>query len=363
MRRSLCGAAVLAALVCGAGLARANDSSSELAAGGLVLTKTDAVAMQREDLSLAPQEVRVRYEFRNDTGKPVTLRVAFPMPEVPRDTPDGMETTGGAHNIDMEPPTGPNFLDFHVLANGKDVTPDVEIRARLPDGRDVTDDVRALGGDALLLRPRVYGLGEHDGKWDLDEATRARLAALGDLQQDPDAYETLWTTRVTFHWMQTFAPGVTVIEHRYRPVLGVQLLGSVAPGNEGRIDAEHGRWTASGSENPTREFCIDPATDKALRPVYRRAIKGREDGYVTAYTLGYVLKTGANWAGPIGTFHLTLQGGQVSLPSAPGGEVAVMSLCTDLPLRATGKMRFEATVKDYVPKEDLRVLLVTGPEK
>jgi hypothetical protein len=360
MRRSLYGAAVLAAVALGTGAAQANDSGSELAAGGLVLTKTDQVAMQREDLTLSPQEVRVRYEFRNETAKPVTLRVAFPMPEVPRETPDGMETTSGAHNIDIDPPTGPNFLDFHVLADGHEVVPDVEIRATLPDGRDVTNEVRALGGDALLLRPRVYGLGEHDGTWDLDEATRAKLVAIGALQQDPDAYDTLWTTRVTFHWMQTFPPGVTVIEHRYRPVLGVQLLGSVAPGNEGRIDAEHGTWTASGSESPTREFCIDAATDKALRAVYRRAIKGDEDGYVAAYTLGYVLKTGANWAGPIGTFHLTLQGGHVSLPSAPGGEVAVMSLCTDLPLRATGKLRFEATVKDYLPKQDLRVLLVPG---
>lgn len=56
--------------------AMANDSASELAAGGLVLTRTDAIAMQREDLTLAPDEVTVRYEMRNDTGKPVTLRVA-----------------------------------------------------------------------------------------------------------------------------------------------------------------------------------------------------------------------------------------------------------------------------------------------
>ncbi len=68
------------------GPAGANDSSSELAAGGT------GAGQDRGDLHAAggphpvPSEVRVRYEMRNDTGQPVTLRVAFSMPEVPSDT-------------------------------------------------------------------------------------------------------------------------------------------------------------------------------------------------------------------------------------------------------------------------------------
>ncbi len=34
------------------------------------------------------------------------------------------------------------------------------------------------------------------------------------------------------------------------------------------------------------------------------------------------------------------------------------TLCTGLPLRRTGPQRFEATVQDYVPKEDLRILYI-----
>jgi hypothetical protein len=350
------------ALLCvalGTGPALANDSASELAAGGLVLTTTDAVAMQREDLFLSPQEVRVLYEFRNDTGKPVTLRVAFPMPEVPKATPGGMETSGGGHNIDLPPPTAANFLDFHVLADGHGLAPEMEIRADLPDGRNVADAVRAIGGLALVLQPRFYVLADHDGKWDLDAAVREKLRLLGALTQNGDTYDLLWTTRITYHWMQTFRPGVTVIEHRYRPVLGVLLLGSVTAGDVDHIDAEHRHWTASGSADVAKEYCIEGATERALRAAYSRASKGHADGFVVAYTLGYVLSTGANWAGPIGTFHLTLDGGRVTVPNAPGGEVVVLSLCTDLPLRATGRLRFEATVRDYVPKQDLRVLLVT----
>ena len=42
---------------------KANDSAAELAAGGLVLVKTDAISIQREDLTVSPTGVRVRYEI------------------------------------------------------------------------------------------------------------------------------------------------------------------------------------------------------------------------------------------------------------------------------------------------------------
>ena len=112
--------------------------------------------MQREDLTLSPSEVRVRYEMRNDTGKPITLRVAFPLPDVPKDTPGGMETAD-AHNIPMNPPTEPNFMAFKVWAGGKEIMPEADVHATLPDGRDVTAALRDIGGWQLILgRSRIY---------------------------------------------------------------------------------------------------------------------------------------------------------------------------------------------------------------
>ena len=95
-----------------AAAASANDSASELAAGGIVLVKNDIVAMQREDLVLSPAEVRVGYEMRNDSGQPVTLPVAFPLPEVPASTPAGRTTTSGGYNIAMAEPLEANFIGF-----------------------------------------------------------------------------------------------------------------------------------------------------------------------------------------------------------------------------------------------------------
>lgn len=61
--------------------AGANDSTAEAAAGGLVLTKSDAIDMVSEDLFVSADEVRVRYVFRNRTAKNVRTIVAFPLPD------------------------------------------------------------------------------------------------------------------------------------------------------------------------------------------------------------------------------------------------------------------------------------------
>jgi uncharacterized protein DUF4424 len=340
--------AVVAALLL-ASPAAANDSAAELAAGGLVLVATDAITMQREDLALSPTEIRVRYEMRNDTGQPVTLRVAFPIPEVPHTTPGGM-TTGrddqGPYNIALRPPTDPNFLGFRVWSNGQELQPEVEIRAELPDGRDIAGALREIGGLPLVLQPGLFV----EGDTLLDPATITRLQALDAYEKlDDKAWRLPWTTRITFHWMQRFVPGVTVIEHAYRPVVGVRFI---VPKDGGPIEA-------SGSGDPKKDFCIDAPTERAIRELAARKRRATpDDGLLKGYTVAYILRTARNWRGPIGTFHLTLAGGRVDGDIVSGSETRIVSLCTDLPLTRTGPLRFEATVRDYVPKEDLRVLFI-----
>ena len=152
---------LIVALCCLAAPALANDSSSELTAGGLVLTRNDGIAMQREDLTLSTDEVSVRYEMRNDTGKPVTLRVAFPLPDVPVWTPGGKTVRDRAgqeigHNIDLPDVVDPNYLGFSVTADGKPLTVETDIHAVLPDGRDIVKDLYRIGGWNLVLRPSFY---------------------------------------------------------------------------------------------------------------------------------------------------------------------------------------------------------------
>src|SRR5262245_42828864 len=264
MRRTDLFALVVAVLVAAAGSGAANDSAAELAAGGLMLVKTDAITLQREDLTLSPSEVRVRYEMRNDAGRPLTLRVAFPMPEVPSNSPDGLQIAGSAYNnIAMKAPTDPNFMNFRVHVDGLELRPEVEVRAELPGGRDIAPALREIGGWPLVLQP---GLFDSSDPRTLDAETRRKLIALGAFEQlDPTTWRLPWTTHLTFHWEQVFAPGVTVVEHTYRPVLGFRFI--VVDGSK--------PLTSSGGDDPVRAFCIDAPTDKAIRELYRRQNAGK----------------------------------------------------------------------------------------
>ncbi len=334
--------------------ALANDSAAELAAGGIVLTQTSAIVMQREDLTLSQDSVHVRYEMRNDTGKPVTLRVAFPLPDLPVETPSGwsqLDRSGAetAHNIDLTTLREPNFLGFQVTSQGRDQTYATDIAAVLPDGRDIVRDLYRIGGWRLVLRPAWYERDPAPGRASVADpgpAVDRALRTLGAVSGDAASAMPRWATRITFHWPQTFAPGVTVIEHRYRPVLGLQLIAAIGP-DPGRGAPDHGTWTGSGSTDLARDFCISGATDATLRAWYRGFLQAdaRRDGdaYAAARTLGYILRTARNWSGPIGFFHLTVEG-------------APVALCSDIPLHETAIGRMEATATNYVPSRDLRLL-------
>ena len=343
--------------------AMANDASSELAAGGLVLTKTDAISMQREDLFLSPDEVRVRYEYRNDTGAPVSLRVAFPLPPVPVDGPGGPtlfspDGTMLAHNIDLQIQEA-NFLNLRLTVDGKDQPVQTEIRADLPDGRNIVQQLYQLGGWRLVLTPSFYTLDPSPDGAEIDDSgpTLDRgLRALGAVHGENGSGMPLWSTHVTLHWQQTFRPGITVVEHRYRPVLGTQLVQSVRP--DLTPDIESDRLAGSWDEALADAFCIDPPTRQAIRDLERTALQASPPRGLIGLTLGYILQTARNWRGPIGTFHLTIAGDQTFRKGFGPLKSGAVTLCSDLPLHQTGPQRFEATAQDYVPQHDLRVLFV-----
>jgi len=185
----------------------ANDSASEVAVGGLVMVKTHTITIQREDLTLSLNQVRVRYEMRNDRDTPVTLRVAFPMPEVPIEGPGGMDIVSPdgktrAHMIDWPQFNGPNFLSFVVSIDGKSIEPEIEIRSDLPDGRNIVDALRQIGGWWLVLHPRMYiknpSLQTADADRDIGPTMLRQLRDLGAIEGDDPVWP-LWRTRITFH--------------------------------------------------------------------------------------------------------------------------------------------------------------------
>jgi len=93
--------------------ALANDTSAELAIGGLTFTKNADISMESEELKIALDAITVRYVFLNRSTKPVTLTVAFPLPDI---------NLADASNAAFPVGNPLNFVGFSTRIDGKPVS-------------------------------------------------------------------------------------------------------------------------------------------------------------------------------------------------------------------------------------------------
>src|SRR5262245_17901232 len=150
---------VAAGLAAATAPARANDTSAEMASGGLVFVRNDNVEMRSEDLIISAREIQVRYRFFNRSDKDVTVLVAFPMPEIKIESMD--------QNISIPTDDPVNFLAFRTTVNNQPVTTKVEQRV-IAAGLDRTQLLRSLN---IPLAPHLRSTGEAldklpKAKWD-----------------------------------------------------------------------------------------------------------------------------------------------------------------------------------------------------
>ena len=98
--------------------AAANDSSAELATGGLVLEKNADIEMRAESLYVSAKEIRVLARFYNASAKDVTTVVAFPMPDI---TIEHRDEVISVPTEDLQ-----NILGFSTKVDGNPVERRVE---------------------------------------------------------------------------------------------------------------------------------------------------------------------------------------------------------------------------------------------
>ncbi len=315
--------AAAAALLCGP--AAANDSTAEVAAGGLVLKRTHAIDMVSEDLFISADQVRVRYVFRNRTANDVRTIVAFPLPD--RDF--SQEWYG-----DVARPT-----EFRTRVAGREVAMQVERKA-LVRGADRTAELARLSvpvsGDYQAIAAALERL---------PAAERSRLVRLGLAQPEDgpttkeDALAPAWTVKETWYWEQTFpAKAELGVEHSYTPGTG----GSVGTP---LVDKTF-RRSAEGRSMIAR-YCADAAFLAGVDRLARAA--GGDYPTVPERRVGYVLKTGANWASPIGRFRLVIDKGKAG---------NLVSFCAPA-VRKISPTRFEMVRTNWRPERDLEILIVT----
>jgi hypothetical protein len=308
----------------------ADDSSAALGAGVLVFTKAGGIRMAAEDLYISPKQVRIRFEFANDTGKDIDTIVAFPLPDI-----DESEFSESALGTVTGDPV--NFVGFKTVADGRPVAVQVEQRA-FYKGRDVTAILKSVGLPLNIINDDSYKLLDN-----LSAAGKKVLEKADLAEADGDHMHPNWTVRTKFYWNAHFPAGKSVvIEHSYQPVTGQTFFG----------DFDLTGKEQAGYYNKT--FCLDDATRSALAKklaAKKADAKASADtgDYLNAYTTDYILSTGNNWKGPIGHFHLTLD----KLKPAN-----MLSLCWDGELKKTGATTFEATRENFAPAHDIQLLVL-----
>ncbi len=311
----------------------ANDSTAEVSLGGLVLVETDAISLDSEDLYVSPGEVRVDYRFTNTTTKDVEVLVAFPLPE--QSPTRDLEEGGDGYLRDYK-----TELNFSTTVDGAPVQYEV-VEQAFNKGVDVTARLSGLG------LPLLGSLQDHDAfqaivaKFPAAERDALLKAGLIEDQGFPErpAYVSRWDLRTSITRKQIFPAGKTIaVQHRYTPLSGGSVGGALI------ADSRKEDW---GLETQ-KQYCIEDswyrAFDKAIAP----KITEENPSPYTEVWLGYVLKSGANWKGPIKDFRLVVDKGKPD---------NMVSFCAD-GVKKISDTQFEVRKKDWEPTEDLNVLIV-----
>jgi hypothetical protein len=326
MKRIVGSACVVAATLGYHGAAFCNDSAAELSTGGLKFMRTSDISMESEELRIALDSISVRYRFSNLSGKPVTMTVAFPLPDVDLSEPESVALPAG------DPL---NFVDFETKVDGRPVKFTFDQRAWIGD-KDVSGLLNQMQFPLLPVGTREVRIA------DLPAATRDKLlsngllATTGTSDNGRPIYGFAWIVRTSAVRQQTFpAEKSVVVEHRYKPSVGTvsdTILRSPLRQNKGLAD-EIARYR--------KDYCV---TDALLAALDKHA--GR--GALQERRVSYVLHTGANWAAPIKTFKLAVD---------PGGKDRLVSFC-GTGLKAVENRPFEYEASNFKPETDLKILVI-----
>jgi hypothetical protein len=313
--------------------ASANDSSAEFALGGLRLVRSDSISMDSEDLFISNERIRVSYRFTNRSAADIETRVVFPLPDI------SLREGGGDSNFNGD---YIGDLDFRTAIDGVPAQL-THSRTAILDGRDVTALLAPYGLVPLMseaaLAESLLSLSDEQRQ----ELIREGLIEASGAELRPD-WRPRWSIRTMVDRTQTFPAGRTVaVEHSYRPITGSSVSGALERNYRVRL-LRHGREGRFLFER----YCINNAW---LRRFDRGGNRHRAASGAYVYNetyVGYVLRTGANWRGPIGRFRLIVEQAQ------PHDLIATCFKG----LRRIAPTRWEMVRRNFTPSEDLNILFI-----
>ena len=321
-------------------LAFANDSAGTTAAGGIQFIKTPTVKMLSEDLTMSASSVKVDYVFKNISNKDVTTQVFFPLP------PYQMQGANLSWDNEVFPNKNAPFTNFSVVINGQPIKYQIKTQALL-NGKDIAP-MLIKAGIPLNTQLAAAEVPMDDQQSANFKQWHAKAQQLGLL--DHKGYPR-WQKQVSYYWTQTFPAGQTLtVTHQYRPAAG-EFYVSIIPNAKDQMSSIN-----DGIQRIKALFKINLAdlahgknfhdwlSQQTLKPTAGNGI------FAFIYNVDYVLTTGANWAGPIQQFALTLK-----YPT--DGAVAYNHFYTGQPSKIIN-MPGETKIflNNFTPKQNLHVL-------
>lgn len=309
-----------------------NDTMATLGAGGLVFVQSPDVRMLSEDLYVSPDEVRVRYEFRNDGQADASTLVAFPLPDI-TGSPDFM--------VDVPSEDAANVFGFETKYNGEAVEAELH-QYVFAENIEYTDFLTDLGvpllpfADATLAA--VNALSEADQQELFHRGLVIPMESYssenGKAEIVSTEWQPVWTLKSTYSWEAHFPVGETVVvEHRYKPSVGgtvaVTFMSEDTEDNHPLADAQS-------------KYCVD----ENLFAAVQRSQASPDEAWSAPYLeqwIQYIWSTGANWRGPIDKFRLVVD---------KGDPKNLVSFCWDGEIKKIAPTQFEATATDFFPPID-----------
>jgi hypothetical protein len=308
---------LIAQLVCAMNCS-ANDSIGTTGIGGIYFKKTNDISMEKENLTISLDKIRVEYEFLNQTEKQLRKTILFPMPPYM----PGYECAD-------EPSKAPS--KFRVWVNGIEIETSVYVRAE-SNGKDVTDRLRGLGFTDKEILEYPYRDSCRDSSQSAKEKFKRNLAVLiGDnLVSNKEILWPAWSSSYVYSWVQDFPPGRKVyVAHEYEP--SKRIIGNGVSAK----DPSHADWHVDG-------YCTDDGTIRMAQKINKRTGK-----LFNAYAVKYILTTGANWSGPIKDFTLNLK---------KAGDDQIVSLCFPGKFIKSDSLTLTTNISNFLPTKEVEAL-------
>jgi Domain of unknown function (DUF4424) len=317
-----------------------NDGFSQIGVGGLVLADTNDISMDKEDLYVSAQEIRVDYVMTNATAKDIEASVMFPLPDLVLEdefnTARGMVDYAGDMKFETKVDGKPFPIELvqKAFVGDKDVT-DVLLKAGIP----VTGVMEGLEDHVRQLRPEVL-----QSLFAVGALEKLTNESGKEIPFPPDMMIPMqWTVKTYVTRKQLFPAGRSlIVSHRYRPLIGEAVEGSIDYTTEGL--AEYDAEGLANVKSEQAKYCVDGDWLKT----YRARVKKEGGRKGSPQWISYILSSGATWKGPIKDFRLVVDKGKAD---------SLVSFCGD-GVKKISPTQFEVRKKDFEPKDDLHVLLV-----